>query len=121
MYQDETHDPQLNELTKRLYAEGYTRENHPDYVYWGDWQNFGYKWEHMLTLIWETPCGLMIRGDSDTGRGLAISDMSYDGVWYCPENDNPDISCPLGKKDCPHKIPWSLTLVKCPCHQTKQE
>lgn len=120
MYQDETHEPQLNELTKRLYSEGFTRENHPDYVYWGDWQNFGYKWEHMLTLTWETPCGLLVRGDSDSGRGLAISDMSFDGVWYCPENDNPDISCPLGKKDCPHKIPWSLALVKCPCHQTKQ-
>ena len=36
----------MNELTKRLYAAGWTREHHPDYVYWSDWQNLGYKFEY---------------------------------------------------------------------------
>ena len=49
---------ELNALTRRLYAQGYTRENHPDTVYWSDWQNFGYKWETMLGFTWETPCGI---------------------------------------------------------------
>ena len=62
---------EINALTKRLYAEGYTRENHPDTVYWSDFQNLGYKWETMLGFTWETPCGLLIQGESDIGRGLA--------------------------------------------------
>ncbi len=100
MYQDEKHEPQLNELTKRLYAEGYTRENYPGYVVWGDWQNFSYKWEHELKFVWETPCGLLVSGDSNIGRGIACGDMSYNGIWYCPENNNPDIRCPMCKKEC---------------------
>ena len=31
-----------NQLTRDLYAAGYTREDHPSFVYWSDWQNFGY-------------------------------------------------------------------------------
>ena len=46
---------QLNALTQHLYEQGYTRERHPDTVYWSDWQNFGYKWEIMLGFTWETP------------------------------------------------------------------
>lgn len=37
-----------NQLTQDLYAAGYTRENHPDFVYWSDWQNFGYLFEALL-------------------------------------------------------------------------
>ena len=33
---------ELNRLTQDLYAEGYTREQHPNFVYWSNWQNFGY-------------------------------------------------------------------------------
>ena len=42
---------ELNDLTRRLYAQGYTREHHPDTVCWGDWQNFSYKWETMLVDV----------------------------------------------------------------------
>ena len=62
---------ELNRLTQDLYAEGYTREQHPNFVYWSNWQNFGYRWEALMKFTWETPCGLLIRGDSDLGRGLA--------------------------------------------------
>ena len=85
---------EINALTRRLYAEGYTRENHPDTVYWSDFQNLGYKWETMLGFTWETPCGLLIQGESDIGRGLACGDAAYQGVWYCPENNNPLLLCP---------------------------
>ena len=101
----------MNELTKRLYAEGWTREHHPDYVYWSDWENFGYKWDFALGLVWQTPCGL----DVD-GRSVAAADTSYMGVDYCPENGNPLLRCPYSRKDCEHipdglggKYPW------CPC------
>ncbi len=109
----------LNDLTRRLYAQGYTRENHPDTVYWSDWQNLGYKWETMLQFTWETPCGLLIQGESDTGRSLACSDCSFQHVWYCPENDNPLLRCPYRQKGCKH-IPSDLPLVMCPCHQTQR-
>lgn len=89
---------ELNALTRRLYAEGYTRENHPDTVYWSDFQNLGYKWETLLGFTWETPCGLLIQGESDIGRGLACGEAAYQGVWYCPENDNPLLPCPYEKR-----------------------
>lgn len=107
---------ELNELTKWLYAEGYTRENHPDTVYWSDYQNLGYRFEVTLGFTWETPCGLMVRGDSDIGRGLAFADTSFGGVWYCPENDNPLLRCPFDRRGCPF-IPDGFPLPECPCHQ----
>ena len=108
---------ELNALTQRLYAQGYTRENHPDTVCWGDWQNFSYKLETMLDFTWETPCGLLIKGDSDVGRDVAGSDCCYQHISFCPENDNPLLSCPYQRKDCAH-VPAGFTLVMCPCHQT---
>lgn len=81
---------ELNALTRRLYTQGYTRENHPDTVCWGDWQNFSYKWETMLGFTWETPCGLLIQGESNVGRDVAVSECFYQHIWYCPENDNPN-------------------------------
>lgn len=109
----------LNALTRRLYAQGYTRDSHPDTVYWGDFQNFSYKWDFMLTLNWETPCGLLIQGESDLGRSIAISDGWYQGIWYCPENDNPLFRCPYSRKSCGH-IPAGFPQPMCPCHQTQK-
>ena len=42
-----------NQLTRDLYAAGYTREDHPSFVYWSDWQNFGYLFEALLKFTWE--------------------------------------------------------------------
>lgn len=110
---------ELNDLTRRLYAQGYTRGNHPSTVYCGDWQNFSYKWETMLGFTWETPCGLLIQGESDVGRSVAISECFYQHVWYCPENDNPLLHCPYYRKDCQH-IPQGLKPMMCPCHRTER-
>lgn len=93
-----------NQLTRDLYAAGYTREDHPSFVYWSDWQNFGYLFEALLKFTWETPCDLLVDGKSDLGRGLACSDASFQGIEYCPENDNPLLRCPYGRTDCPHSI-----------------
>ena len=106
-----------NQLTRDLYAAGYTRENHPSFVYWSDWQNFGYLFEALLKFIWETPCGLLVAGESSLGRGLACSDASFQGIDYCPENDNPLLRCPYERKDCPHSI-RGLPVPLCPCHTT---
>ena len=106
-----------NQLTRDLYAAGYTREDHPSFVYWSDWQNFGYLFEALLKFTWETPCGLLVDGKSDLGRGLACSDASFQGIEYCPENDNPLLRCPYERKDCPHSIS-GFPVPLCPCHTT---
>lgn len=71
----------------------------------------------MLGFTWETPCGLLIQGESNVGRSLAASECFYQHVWYCPENDNPLHRCPYRRADCKH-IPQGLKLIMCPCHQT---
>ena len=106
-----------NQLTRDLYAAGYTWEDHPSFVYWSDWQNFGYLFEALLKFTWETPCGLLVDGKSDLGRGLACSDASFQGIDYCPENDNPLLRCPYEHKDCPHSIS-GFPVPLCPCHTT---
>lgn len=86
-------------------------------MYWSDWQNFGYLFEALLKFTWETPCGLLVDGKSDLGRGLACSDASFQGIDYCPENDNPLLRCPYERKDCPHSIS-GFPVPLCPCHTT---
>ena len=108
---------ELNELTRALFAAGYTRERYPDYVHWNGWQNFEYNREHLARFTWETPCGLLICGESEMGRGLAVGDVSFRGTWYCPENNNPMLLCPYGRKDCPH-IPKGFPTPHCPCRRS---
>lgn len=110
---------ELNDLTRQLFAQGYTKDNHPDTVRWGSWQNFEYKPETMVGFTWETPCGLFIEGSSDTGDAIAHSDTFYQHVWYCPENDNPLLRCPHSRKGCEH-IPAGFPLPMCPCHQAEK-
>lgn len=100
----------LNDLTKRLYSEGWTRDNHPDFVFWGDYENFSFKWEYLLSLVWETPCGLLV-----DGRTVAASDVSYGGIWYCPENGNPVIRCPYSRRDCDHQVGALAKYCMCIC------
>lgn len=107
----------LNDLTRRLFAQGCTKDNHPDTVRWGSWQNFSYAPETMAGFTWETPCGLLIDGGSDAGDAIAHADAFYQHTWYCPENDNPLLRCPHSRKGCRH-IPTGFPLPMCPCHQT---
>ena len=86
-------------------------------MYWSDWQNFGYLFEALLKFTWETPCGLLVDGKSDLGRDLACCDASFQGIDYCPENDNPLLRCPYERKDCPHSIS-GFPVPLCPCHTT---
>ncbi len=104
----------INALTKRLYAEGWTRENHPDYVYWSDFENFGYKWEYLISIVWVTPCGLFV-----DGRTVSTSDVSYDGVWYCPENSNPVLRCPHGMSNCEHQNTMLAKWSMCCCRPSE--
>ena len=95
-----------NELTKRLLAEGYTADNHPNYVYPGrtcqskedplnnmDGGFEYYRW-YVYQKAFRTPCGLMCKGTS------CMTSLAMDGVEYSFENDMPTVHCPYYKCDC---------------------
>ncbi|MGN0657179.1 MAG: hypothetical protein ACI4KR_10335 [Ruminiclostridium sp.] len=88
---------ELNKLTQGLFAQGYSEDNYPDYVrpfnkFYG---GFEYTYEYQQKMLFSTPCGLHVRGDYFVGGG-----MSYMGVDWTIENDNPVIHCPYKKSDC---------------------
>ena len=103
----------MNSLTERLLAEGYTKDNHPDYVVWSHWNDFEYTQEYLAGSVWESPCGLLKKGIHDYNNG------SHMGVTYCPENNNPRYGCPhYDEKPCPHRFDTKLWGWNCAFHQT---
>lgn len=88
----------MNKLTEQLLQAGYTKDDHPDYVKWSNWQDFEYTREYLLKTVWETPCGLLKKGIN------SYTHESYMGVNYCPENDNPKFGCPYyDEKPCQYR------------------
>ena len=81
----------LNKLTQRLFSEGYTKENYPDDVRPFDpfYGGFTYRRETLYRLVFETPCGLLVEGSH-----FVYGTMSFMGVDWMPENDNPVVTCP---------------------------
>lgn len=104
----------MNKLTEKLLAEGYTKNNHPDYVEWSGYQDFEYTHEYLIGTVWETPCGLLKKGIDSYNHD------SHMGVDYCPENDNPRYGCPYyDEKPCSHRfITNGLWGWNCAYHQT---
>ena len=118
---------ELNKLTQRLFAVGWTKENHPDYV--RDWTyqsmfygGFEYTREKKDSMVFSTPCGLLIKG-SYWNSGS----MSYRGIDWTMENDNPTIRCPYRKVGCRLNHPLlrdspigggaDSIMVECACHE----
>lgn len=125
-------EKEYNLLTKRLLEKGYTVENHPDYVRvcssaWGKelWQNlaggFEYTSNYLNDMVFKTGCGLLVKG----GR-FTTGSMSYAGIDWIPENDNPVIACPYRKDSCSLKNPIlrdaseNCKILHCDCHQTDE-
>ena len=125
---------EYNLLTQRLLAEGYTADNYPDYVQlpgscWGKnpLQNlhggFEYTKEYRSRMVFETGCGLLVRGPS-----LGFGSMSYGGILWIPENNNPVICCPYKKDVCELRNTvlggprggGLAKLLQCDCHQTNR-
>ena len=94
---------EVNELTRRLLAEGWTPEDtppgtHPYKDYYGGWTYTG---EAIRPMVWETPCGLLA-----DGRHFLNGYMPYQGVDCRPENGNPVICCPMfPTAPCPLRDP----------------
>lgn len=95
-----------NQLTRKLLAEGYTADNHPDYVRVAD-ANFGhgdplenlhggfkYMPDYRRELVFEAPCGLQLLGDT------ALDNMHWMGIEFSHENDNPVFHCPYSYPAC---------------------
>ena len=95
-----------NKLTEKLLAEGYTVENHPDYVMVGSGAfgenklenyegGFVYYGWYAFEKTYKTPCGMLLKGN------FAHCGLSWRGNEYRYENDNPFIICPKDEADCP--------------------
>lgn len=116
---------ELNELTKRLFQEGYDEEHYPDYVkpfnkFYG---GFEYTLEAQRKLVFKTPCGLLVKG-SHWNSGY----MSFMGVDWCLENGNPTLNCPYKNSSCKkrHELLQGITtngrcmIVHCDCALTDE-
>ena len=117
---------EVNELTRRLLAEGWKPEDtppgtHPYQDYYGGWTYTG---EAIRSIVWETPCGLLA-----DGRHFLNGYLSYRGVDWRPENGNPTLCCPVfPAAPCPLRDPLLCNemydlhsddvVYQCACHQT---
>ena len=96
-------EKEYNELTKRLLADGYTADNHPNYVKVGSCcqekdnplRNFDGGFQYLRWYVYNqafcAPCGLMCKGSS------CMSSMSYNRVEWSYENDLAIIQCPYSR------------------------
>ena len=117
---------EVNELTRRLLAEGWKPEDtppgtHPYQDYYGGWTYTG---EAIRSTVWETPCGLLVNG-----RHFLNGYMAFNGVDWRVENGNPVVCCPVfPSAPCPLRDPLLRTekydlhssdvVCQCACHQT---
>lgn len=86
---------ELNEATKALLALGYTRDQTPPGMCrWNDFDGgWRYTWEMHEKLVYETPCGLLVKG-THWMSGV----MWFGGREWSLENNCPTIRCPYGQK-----------------------
>lgn len=101
----------MNDLTKRLFAEGYDRDHPPEYAEWSSWRDFEYTSAALREMLFEAPCGLIKKG-CGYNHGAVL------GVNHCPENDNPLFGCPYYDEiPCPHRLDTKLDGANCAFHQ----
>lgn len=85
----------MNDLTRKLFEKGYTKDRHPDHVRWIDYMHeFEYTPEHVSKMVLESPCGLLMKGIDFHGY------MSFMGIDWRLENNNSVHRCPFGKVNC---------------------
>jgi len=116
----------INELTRRLLAEGCRPEDTPPGTcpyadYYGGWTYTG---QAIKDMVWETPCGLLVDGSHFVNGYL-----SFNGVDWRPENGNPVVPCPhFLPEHCSLRDPLLCmerldchsddVVFQCACHQT---
>lgn len=102
-------EKKYNLLTQRLLAEGYTADNHPDFVEvpnsWMDKDNplrnfyggFRYYGWYVYQKTYKTPCGIQCKGTS------CMTGLYTQGKDFTFEDDMATIRCPFHNKDCVKK------------------
>lgn len=127
-------EKKYNLLTKRLLAVGYNAEHYPGHVKvcgsaWGKelWENgrhgFEYTLEYLETMTFRTGCGMLLKGSA-----FSSGYLTYAGIEWIPENDNPVITCPYRKDSCGLRNPilggpkggGISEMLFCDCHQTDE-
>lgn len=126
---------EYNLLTQKLLAEGYTAVNYPDYVRipTSGWDKndplrnlqggFEYTREYLRGMVFKTGCGLLIKGNRFNNGS-----MSFMGITWIPENDNPTITCPYRKDSCGlrNQLLGGVNggglskMLFCDCHKTSE-
>lgn len=122
-----------NLFTKELFAQGYSFEQYPDYArlpnHSCDRQLFdilgGFEFErhYLHSKVYATGCGLLCKG-SEFSNGY----LSYGGIDWKPENNNPVIGCPYWVNHCSLRHPLLdganggglSKLSECNCHEVNQ-
>lgn len=107
-------------------AKGYTEKDTPPGMnaYNKFYGGFTYRCKALCEMVFETPCGLLLKGTHFT-NGM----MSYNGIDWMPENDNPTVCCPhFGQTPCElnHELLRNNSMlneriVQCACHKTDCE
>jgi hypothetical protein len=124
---------EYNLFTRKLLTEGYSEENHPDYVKVGGYGvgkpsldntdgGFVYVRAYEEKIVYKTGCGKFVMGDT------CLDNMGTMGVDWCHENDNPVFRCPYDKPDCEKNDPrlhgthgGGLCIqCWCTCHSTNE-
>ena len=117
---------ELNEATKELLVQGWTRDQTPPGM--SKWNDFDGGWTYTFQTraaqVYETPCGLLVKGSWWAGGS-----MYFAGRAWTMENNCPTISCPYGQKlfcDLRHELlrpehmeSGTLGMIfTCDCHRT---
>ena len=121
MIYDQFEPSELNRLTEQLLKQGYSKEQTPPGM--NDWHFFYGGWTYsrdtLQDMTFETPCGLLVEG-----YRFLTGSMSFMGVNWMPENDNPTVTCPyFDRPECGlvHELLRGHTTGKeqlhfCNCH-----
>lgn len=109
----------MNQLTKKLLAEGYSYDNYPSYV---KLPNVSYNNKEIFDIlggfqfqkwflkqkVYATGCGLLCRGSRFLhGR------MILRGIDWIPENNNPTTICPYKVEQCSKRHPYLNFAIPC--------
>ena len=101
-----------NLLTQKLLAEGWTKQNPPDYCdnYCWYYGGFTYSYDFKQKMIFKTPCGLFAQFSS------VIEGGSYMGIDWSIENNCVPVKCPYyqSKEPCALNHPYlEQSRAKC--------
>lgn len=93
---------ELNKLTARLLAEGWTEDKTPPGCkpwnrFYGGWT---YDWMSRQHVVFETPCGLLYKRNEVSHSGT----MAWKGIEWSEENDCITVICPHYDRKGPCKL-----------------